>query len=135
MIENEIEIQKKLKQGIQQGYLPSLMKTVCSDKNIAGKTSTFVNATNSNSVTQFSYATEIPLIGDFLIYIEKSANNYVPDVYSSFERTDIIQTDNFTLSHNSFSAPNNKSMRRFRIQPLLDNQTWSTRYNIPKKDR
>ena len=54
------------------------------------------------------------------------------------ERAVIIQITNVTFYYNRFSILTNvslKSMGRFRIQLLLEDNTWSTRYNIPKNDR
>ena len=59
-------------------------------------------------------------------------------MFSSFERTDIVQMSNFTFYYNTFSNLTNesiKSMGRFRIQIIVEDNTWSTRYNIPKIDR
>ena len=72
------------------------------------------------------------------MYIETSSNNHGDDVFVSWERTDIIQISNITFYYNRFSILNNdskKSMGRFRIELLLEDNTWSTRYNIPKNDR
>ena len=73
------------------------------------------------------------------MYIETSTNNHGHKrVFVSFERTDIIQISNKTLYYNRYSNLSNdslKSMGRFRIQILLEDNTWSARYNIPKIDR
>ena len=72
------------------------------------------------------------------MYKETSSNNHGNIVFVSFERTDIIQIKNITFYYNRFSLLTNismKSMGRFRIQLLLEDNTWSTRYNIPKNDR
>ena len=73
------------------------------------------------------------------MYIETSSNNHGHEkVFVSFERTDIIQISNITFYYNRFSILNNeakKSMGRLRIQLLLEDNTWRTRYNIPKNDR
>ena len=73
------------------------------------------------------------------MYIETSTNNHGHErVFVSFERTDIIQISNKTLYYNRYSILTNdslKSMGRFRIQILLEDNTWSARYNIPKIDR
>ena len=56
----------------------------------------------------------------------------------SFEGTDVIKITNKTFSYNSFSTSKNYSLRsmgRFRLQQLLEHNTWSNRYNIPKNDR
>ena len=52
------------------------------------------------------------------------------------ERTDIIQISNLTFYYIRYSSEGtHKSMGRFRIQLLLNDNTWSTGYNIPKNDR
>ena len=59
-------------------------------------------------------------------------------MFVSFERTDIVQFNNITFYYNRFSILTNdslKSMGCFRIQILLEDNLWSTRYNIPKNDR
>ena len=68
------------------------------------------------------------------MYIETSSNNNGDNVFCSFERTDIIQSSNITFYYNRFSAGGTKSMGRFIIH-LLDDNTWSTQYTIPKNDR
>ena len=69
------------------------------------------------------------------MYIETSSNNNGTSVFCSFERTDIIQISNITFYYNRFSAGGRKSMGRFRIHMSLDDNTWSTKYTIPKNDR
>ena len=56
-------------------------------------------------------------------------------VFVSCERTDIIQITDVTFYYNSFSVLTNdnlKNMGRFRIQLLLEDNTWSTQYTIAK---
>ena len=72
------------------------------------------------------------------MYIETSSSNHGNNVFVSFERTDIIQITNISFYYNRFSILTNDSLKsrgRFRIQLLLEDNTWSTRYNIPKNDR
>ena len=72
------------------------------------------------------------------MYIETSGNNSVSDmVFCSFELTDIIQNSNKSFYHNRFSSsdPNLWAMGRFRIHLLLNDNTWSTRYNTNNIDR
>ena len=55
--------------------------------------------------------------------------------FCSFERTDIIQITNITFYDNRFSILTSdllKSMGRFRIQILLEDNTWTTHYTIAK---
>ena len=72
------------------------------------------------------------------MYIETSSANYGNKVFCSFERTDIIQISqirNITFYYNRFSILTNdslKSMGRFRIQLLLEDDIWSTQYTIEK---
>ena len=59
------------------------------------------------------------------------------NVFCSWERTDIIQIINITFYYNRFSISDQslRAMGRFTIQLLLEDNTWSTRYNIPENDR
>ena len=95
--------------------------------------------TKTNSSTGYSGATRLPPIGNSFMYIETSSNNYGHErVFVSFKRTDIIQISNISFCYNRFSILTNnskKSMGRFRIQLLLEDNTWSTRYNIPENYR
>ena len=98
----------------------------------------FLKSTITNSPTPYTGATSLPPIGNSFMYIETSFYNHDNNVFVSFERTDIIQITNITFYYNRFSILTNdsgKSMGRFRIQLLLEDNTWSTRYNIPKNDR
>ena len=78
-------------------------------------------------------------VGNSFMYIETSSNNHGHErMFVSWERTDIIQISNITFYYNRFSISINdskKSMGKFRFQLLLKDNTWSTRYNIPKNDR
>ena len=71
------------------------------------------------------------------MYIETSSNNHGNNVFVSFERTDISQIYNITFYHNRFSILTKNSLKSlgcFRIQIILEDNTWNTRYNIPKND-
>ena len=111
----------------------------CNNKNNVSKVGDFIKSTKTHSPTGYSGATSLPPIGKSFMYIETSSNNHGHErVFVSWERTDIIQISNITFYYNRFSILTNdskKSMGRFRIQLLLEDNTWSTRYNIPKNDR
>ena len=98
----------------------------------------FIKSTKTNSPTGYSGATSLPPIGNSFMYIETSSNKDGHErVFVSLERTDLIQISNNTFFYNRFSILNNdfkKSMGRFRILLLLEDNTRSTRYNIPKND-
>ena len=69
------------------------------------------------------------------MYIETSGGNYGNNVFCSFERIDIIQITNITFYYTRFSILTNnslKSMGRFRIQLLLEDNTCDTQYTIAK---
>ena len=118
-------------------------KYFCSVKNNNGKLQNFVISAKTNSPTGYSGATSLPPIGKSSIYTETSCKNHGNIVFVFFERTDFIQISDETnfglnISYNRFSILTNdslKSMGRFRIQLLLPDNTWSTRYKIPKKGR
>ena len=73
------------------------------------------------------------------MYIETSSVNHGHEgVFVSWERTDSIQLTNITFCYKRFSILTNDSIKsrgRFGIHLLLEDNTWSTRYNIPKNDR
>ena len=98
----------------------------------------FIKATKTNSPTRYSCPTSLPPIANSFMYIETSSNNHGDNVFVRFERTDIFQSSNITFYYNRISILTNdslKSMDRFRIQLLLEDNTWSTRYNMAKNDR
>ena len=120
------------------GYLFQNWVIKCNDKNNNGKIQNFIKSTKTNSPTGYSGAMSLPPIGKSFMCIETSSNNHGIIVFVSFEQTDIIQVSNMTLYYNRYSILTNdslKAMGRFRIQLLLEDDTWSTRYNLPKKDR
>ena len=120
------------------GYLLQYWIKRCNDKNINGKIQNFIKSTKTHSPTGYSGAESLPPIGNSFMYIETSSNNHGNNVFVSFERTDIIQISNITFYYNRFSILTNdslKSMGRFRTQLLLEDNTWTTRYNVPKIDR
>ena len=118
------------------GYLLPGWRIFCNDKNNNGKIQDFIKSTKTNSPTGFSGAISLPPIGISFMYIETSSNNSGnDDVFVSWERIAIIQIINITFYYNKFSIltdDSKKSMDRFRIQLLLENNTWSTQYTIAK---
>ena len=128
-----------IKNGNAGGYLLPSWRILCNDKNKNGKITNFIGATKTQSPTSDSGATSLPPIGDSFMYIESSGGNHGYDhVFVSFEQTDIIQISNITFYYNRFSILTDDSLESiggFRIQILLEDNTWSTRYNIPKSDR
>ena len=120
------------------GYFLQNWITNSNDKNNNGKNHNFIKSTKTNSPTVYSGATSLPLIGKSFMYTETSSNNQGNNVVVRFERTDIIYIIVIPFYYNTFSILTNdslKAMGRFRIQLLLEDNTWSTRYNLPKNDR
>ena len=110
----------------------------CNDKNNNGNINNFIRSTKSNSPTADSGATSLPPIGNSFMYIETSSNNHGNNTFVTFERIDIIQITNISFYYNRFSILTNnslKSMGRFRIQLLLEGNTWSTVYTISKNSQ
>ena len=108
------------------------------NKNGDTKIGKFIKSAKTSSPTGESGATILPPIGNAFMYIETSTNNHGAGAFVSFERTDIIQITNITFYYNRFSILTDntlKSMGRFRIQFLLEDNTSSTRYNIPKSEQ
>ena len=72
------------------------------------------------------------------MFIETSGEKYGDNVFVSFELTDIIQITSISYYYNRVSIlanDNLKAMGRFRLQLLLEDNTWSIRDNIPKIDQ
>ena len=111
----------------------------CNNKNIQSRITDFIKSTKTNSPTGYSAATNLPPIGNSFMYIETSSNNHGHErVFVSFERIDFVQISRIFFYYNRFSILTNISkitMGRFRIQILLEDNTWSTRYNKPTNDR
>ena len=120
------------------GYLLQNWIMKCNDKNINGKIQNFEKSTKTSSPTGYSRATHLPSISKSSMCTEAPSSNHGKNVFVSFERTDFIQISEITSYYNSFSILTNdslKSMGRFRIQLLFEDNTWSLRYNKAKKDQ
>ena len=117
-----------MKAGNTGGYLLPYWKIICNDRNDSGKIQNFIKSTKSNSPTSNSGATALPPVGNAFMYIEPSSNNNGNNVFVIWERRDIIQITNITFYYNRFSTSDNnlRGMGRFRIQLLLEDNTWST---------
>ena len=127
-----------IKSGNSGGYLLQNWNIKCNDKNNNVKISNSVKSTKTHSPSSHSGATSLTTIGSAFMYIETSSNNHGPNVFVSWERTDIIQTTNITFYHIRFSVltdDNLIKMGRFGIELLLDQNTWKTQYTIPKNSQ
>ena len=117
------------------GYLLQNWNIKCNDKLNNGKIQNIKKSTKIDSPTGDSGATSLSPIGSAFKYIETSSANHGNIVFCSFERTDIIEITNITFYYNRFSIltnNNSKAMGLFRIQLLLEDNTWSTQYTIAK---
>ena len=108
----------------------------CNNKNDVSKVGDFIKSTKTNPPTPDTGANSLPPIGNSFMYIETSSNNYGHErVFVSWEGTDIIQITNIAFHYNRFSIltdDSKKPMGRFRIQLLLEDNTWVTQYTIEK---
>ena len=124
--------------NIGSDFLPKWNIKCVIKKNNDSKVGNFIKSTIMNSPTSYSRATSLPPFGNSLTYIETSSNNHGHErVFVRFERTDINPIRNITFFYNRFSVLTNdlkKLMGTFIIQLILEDNTWSTRYIIPKKD-
>ena len=109
----------------------------CNNKNNQSILSDFIKSTKTNSPTNDSGATILPPIGNAFMYIETSSNNNGNYVYVTWEITDIIQITNISFYYNRFSISdvNLGAMGRFKIQLLLENNTWTTQFIINENDQ
>ena len=124
-----------IKAGNSGGYLLQNWIIKCNDKNGNGKIANFIKSTKTHSPSSNSGPEGLPPIGNAFMYIESSGANNGDNVFVSFERIDIIQITNITFYYNRYSILTNdnlKNMGRFRIQLLLDDNTWDTQYTIAK---
>ena len=121
------------------GYLLQNWVITANDKNNSGKIQNFIRSTKTSSGTANSGAGSLHPIGNSFMYIEtSSANQSLERFFVSWERTNIKKIPNITFYYNRFSILTNdslKSMGRFTIQLLLEDNTWCTQYTIAKKDR
>ena len=106
----------------------------CNNRNNHTKINDFIKSTKTNSPTSHSGAESLPPIGNSFMYIETSSINHGSNTYVILERTDIIQISNITFYYNRFSTSdyNLRAMGGFRIQLLLEDNTWDTQYTIAK---
>ena len=105
----------------------------CLNKNYIAKINTLLKSATSSSPTAQSGASSNPPIGWSFMNIESSGNNHGANhVMVSWERTDYIHISNMEFYYNRFSSydQNLRGKDRFRIQFLLEDNTWSTIYNI-----
>ena len=113
-------------------------KIINNKKDREGKIGKFLKTTETISPNGDSGATSLPRFGNSFMYIETSSSNHGDSVFLSWERTDIIQNSNITFYYNGFSILTDgslKAMGCYIIQVLLEDNTWVTRYNIPKNGR
>ena len=111
-------------------------KIKCSNKYGNSRVGDFLKSTKTTSPTGHSGADALPPIGWAFMFTEVSTNNHGNEkCFVSWERTDIIQISNITFYYNRHSFmtdESKKGMGRFRIQLLLDDGNWSTKYTIEK---
>ena len=121
------------------GHLLQKWNIKCNKRIIQSRINDFIEATKTNSPTSESAAESLPPIGSSFVYIGSSSNNHDSDVvFVNWERTDTIQISNIIFYYNRFSILKNedkKSMGRFRIQLLPEDNTWSTQYTIAKNSQ
>ena len=128
------------KSGNNGGYLLQNWNIKCYDKNNNGKITNFIKSTKTSSPTGDSGGTSLPPIGTAFMYVETSSKNHgsSSSIFVSWERTDIVQITKITFLYNRFSITtddNFENMGHFRIQLLLEVNTWNTQYTIPKSSQ
>ena len=118
-------------------YLLQKWSIECKDRNNNGKVKNFIKSTKSTSPTGMSGADSLPPIGSSFMYIETSGNNNGNYTFVRLIRTDIIQISNISFYYNRFSSSDEslRAMGRFRVEILLDNNTWENKYTIEKNSQ
>ena len=116
------------------GYLLQRWVIECKDKNNSGKVSNFIKSTRTRSPTDDSGSTSLPPIGRAFMYIKTSGNNHGDFTFARLTRTEITQISNISFYNNRFSSSDEslRAMGQFRIDLLLDNNTWTNKYTIEK---
>ena len=131
LIQRLLNIQTQVKIYFNDGIL----YVTCNDENNNSQIVNFIKSTKSSRPTSFSGATILPTIGNAFMYIEISSNKNTNSAYVILERTDIIQITNIAFYYNTISIltiNSVKSMGRFRVQLLLERNTWTTKYQFSK---
>ena len=119
-------------------YLLQIWVIKCNDKNFNCETQNFMKSRKTSIPTRYSGTESSPPIGNSFVYIKTLSDIHGNNVFVSFERTDFIQNSNITLYCNRYSILTKDSLKSiglFRIQLLLEDNTWSTRYKMAKNDR
>ena len=114
-----------------QRWILKCLKNFYSGNNI-----TFLKSTTNTSPTAESGASSLPPIGWAFMYVVSSSNNHGSNhIMDSWQRADIVHISNIKFYYNRFSTSdqNLQGMGRFRIQLLLEDNSWSTIYNIPNQ--
>ena len=75
-------------------------RILCNGRNNDGNVQNVFRSTKTSSSTPISGAVNSPPSGDSFMYIETSSNNFGPNVFCSWERTDIVQISNITFYYN-----------------------------------
>ena len=99
----------------------------CADINNNSKTDKFSNFTKTPYPTQDSGATSMtPNSNSFMYIVTSSGNHGVNNLFVSFEGGEITNFITITFYYIRYSSPffNLRSMGRFRIQLLLDDEIW-----------
>ena len=94
-------------------YLLQNWNTKSNDRNYADKIQNFIRLTKTNSPSSNSGATSLPPIGDSFLYIETSSNKHGPNVFVSWEGTDIFQITKITSYHNRFSVITDDNLKKY----------------------
>ena len=110
----------------------------CTNKSYNTKINTFLKSITSTSPTSELGAASLPPIGWDFMYVESSGNIHGANhVMVSWERTDISLISHIKFIYKRFSTSdlNLRGMGRFRIQIILEDNSWSTIYNTSKNSQ
>ena len=105
------------------------------DKNNNSQIENLNKSTKTSSPTFYSGATILPPIDNAFMFIETSSKTNTSSAYVILERTDVIRITKITFYYKRLSILSNtspKSMVRFGVQLLLENNTWNTKYHMGK---
>ena len=109
----------------------------CLNKSYNSKINTFLKSRTNSFPTAESGASTLPPTSWSFMYVETSAKSHGANHFMvSWERIDIIHKSNKYFYYNRFWTyySNLRGMGRFKIQLLLDDNSWSTIYKKPKNN-
>ena len=118
-VKYKFQIHQYVSLQIQLDTCYKIQKIECNDINNSGKTQKFINSTKA---VQLVIHEQRDGLQSVVVFFCRNVSNFFADsVLVSFERTYNNQTSTISFYYNRFSAGDYKTIRRFRIQVIIEN--------------